>query len=597
MDESSLHERDPSEVPGFDPEVSRKAAPCRPRGLFRALFLDVEESHHCLRAAYRFARAALAAEPPALGNADVETQLDQLIATARAEVAPPPLDGHAFGWSVRVVREFAPVGLADGGWLRGAARLPAPTRASALRQLAVRLGAEEGREAYAQRYAALLRSLGIAPDAIARWEFDESPQCADASYEHALLGLCLGAFPAAFGAEILGFNLWMAAVGPCPLLVALDDELALRSAATRYFTLHARGPLPSLARESAGALLASGDKGAGVRLRRGFAAAHASYLRWQRAMVAGNVPFTPREFVLEGVRRKARFAAEHHRDITLKGENLEVMFLDGGAAYDRILDHMAATVSLVRPGAPDKSPFMTHALSLDGPMFDAFTPPEKDDLREWIATLGTPAALPRPRSPEPLVGRYEPHDEPQSLAERARQRHADITPRALAAALVDGDASPLLASFARAWAEARVAKLHGEADDDADVPPYDDDVLAALAQDAPRTRAPCLVVGLADVARIESEEVRLLLARHVAAPRERVSPAATDAEVLALVMSLHARAFLPELLGVQLADDPRAEAAVDAYLCHVEDAAPHERDAAWARIWRAARFWREACAR
>ncbi|MET0285729.1 MAG: hypothetical protein ABW352_14715 [Polyangiales bacterium] len=538
-----------------------RVEPCSPRELFAQLFLEPEESAHFLRPALRFARQQLAqVVPPNVSSP--EAWIEQAI----DEVGRAPIAGHAFSWVARVVRELAPVGLNDGAWLSTAARLPSPELA--LEQLALRCGvADASHDAYATRYAGMLRSLGIAPDATARFEFDESPQCAELSFERALLGPCMARFPELFGCELLGFNLWMAALGPAPLLWQLRDELALREASLRYLERHDRPRLRELAK--AGALLAIRDGESAERVARGFFAAHQGYLRWERGMLRGNVPFTPREFVLEGVVRKARFAAEHHRDIELKGQNLETMFLEGGSQYDRILDHMAATASLIRPGAPDRSPFMTHALSLDGPMFDAFTPAEKGDLREWIALLPE-SNLPRAVQPEPLTGDYLPPHDAEALLEHARATFAWLDEAALAERLDD----PLLPLFAPEWVAARLQEE--------EAPGFSLEALSALASREAERDARWLV-GFADVARMEFDEYRSMLRAHVAG-------SASVPALLPRMMALRTRLFMPELLGLWLGPDEASQAAADAYLARVETGAPFDLASSWQRMWSAARL-------
>ena len=161
----------------------------------------------------------------------------------------------------------------------------------------------------------------------------------------------------------------------------------------RYFDQLDRTSLLPVARQAFTALEADfpylDDEGRVAlrrRIARGFFAAHRSYLRWHLAMLGRNVPLSARDFVLEGIQRKARFAAEHHRDVRLAKLDVQALFLQGREGHERLLDRMAAS-PLITPGSPETSRFLTHTLSIDGPMFDSFTAAEKVDLAEWIASL------------------------------------------------------------------------------------------------------------------------------------------------------------------------------------------------------------------
>jgi hypothetical protein len=103
--------------------------------------------------------------------------------------------------------------------------------------------------------------------------------------------LCLGLFPSTFALETVGFNLWMASVGPCPLLERLESGLRARGACLRYLDLHDRATFTTLARQTAEhALIELGHLPALTRITRGFIAAHESYLRWQRSVLGDAVP-------------------------------------------------------------------------------------------------------------------------------------------------------------------------------------------------------------------------------------------------------------------------------------------------------------------
>jgi len=506
-----------SPLPEFPDAVAHRPTPCTPRELFCALFVDPEDSVHFLEPAFRFVTRALEradrwgngeatldvgaelAPPAELPLHDAAALADTLVDWAHATLPTRPEPPFASNWPARLCREFAPVGLADGAWLRGtvlANRVETPLGMASLRQLMLRFGDPSSREPYSLRYAALLRSLGTPPESITRWDFADSAPCCDLSFEHALLGLSLGFFASSLGPELVGFNLWMVAVGPCPLLLSLVPRLRERNADTRYFDQLDRSSLLSAARCALSDIEAdfpSLDDRARLALRRrialGFFSAHRSYLRWHHAMLGRNVPLSPRDFVLEGIQRKARFAAEHHRDVRIAKLDVQHLFLQGPDGHELLLDRMALS-PLITPGSPETSRFLTHTLSIDGPMFDSFTAAEKVDLAEWIAALPTkrqpkPAApSPRP-APVPLEGLYSaPHDL-DSLRAFSFARYAPLSHNDLYFCFANSDLHPTAALFARAFVEGVVTKLTHVFDSDPRLesqhpPPYSEHLVARL---------------------------------------------------------------------------------------------------------------------
>src|SRR5688572_9960218 len=234
----------PSSIAELDAAVEQRPEPCTPRELFCCLLLEPEEHAHYLPAAFRFAATALQ-QAPALEAASATPELfvEALLGYGRDTLAPTPLSDYAPSWPARVVREYGPSGLSNGAWLRGslsAANGTLELTSPLLRSFCIRAGDAGRREGFAERYHSLLRSLGHPPAAVTRWDWQESSPCIDLSYEHALLGLSVGLFPASFGPEVLGFNLWMAALGPAPLLERLKPELATRGACQRFLQQNER---------------------------------------------------------------------------------------------------------------------------------------------------------------------------------------------------------------------------------------------------------------------------------------------------------------------------------------------------------------------
>jgi len=468
--------------------VAHLDRPCTPRELFCRL-QNVEENVHYVEPAYRFARAAL-------GHADVvgaklsqggaATFVDRLFESGRT--SPPTLlpERFATSWPLRVVHEFAPVGLTDGAWLQGLVRLHVvETRAGmkALAQLMRRFGGPGAGESYAERYAALLRSVGVPPAAVVRCDLAETGACAEISFEHALLGSCLSLFPSVFEAETVGFNLWMAALGPCPLLDHLEQQLRSEGASLAYFQMHDREWMATRARETCEALLEErGDDATRARIHAGFAAAERSYRRWESAMLGRNVPLTPREFVLETIGAKARFALGHHGALSIGGRALEGFLRGDTRAHEDLLDHLANS-EWIAPGDPARSRLLNESMSFGGAMFDVFTPAEKRDWREWVSGLGDSPRPPSRKSPVPLEGAYAPPHDPDALTAHVTTEYSALTMAELLYRLINADRYPGSRLFGRRLVATGVATIRSALSDlEGDPPPYSEQLLAGLIE-------------------------------------------------------------------------------------------------------------------
>lgn len=611
---------------GSSEEVRRLTAPVTPRSLFRAL-LSPDDHAAAFEPAYRFVSSALqraaAGASQLLGAGDAQSFVAGLIAWAQPELQSGPPERSVSTWPLRVAHELAPFGLTDGAWLHGAARanvVESRVGMLLLKQLMLRFGDPGTRESYAERYAILLRSIGFVPASITRWERDEAAPCSDISYEYALLGLALGLFPSAFLPETVGFNLWASSFGPCRLLNHLKDRLG-PGACTRYLDTYDAAALRELAIQAAVELLAwSPDPGLRARLVSGFVAAHRSQVRWERAMRGGTIPLLPQEAVLDMIKRKALFAADHHAAVSLDGENLGELLSGGEESHRAILRHLAGS-PLITPGRPEESLLVTHSLSVNGPMFEAFTASEITELKEWIVSLALDAPPQRPGERLAPEGEYHPLQDAGSLARYGASRFSGMPPHELLFHFANADRYPAVRPYARQYAESVLDRIDAVlfshpcfAAERA--PAYSEEALAELVarhheknlgwrHQAPealevewqkmRTTEPmllpldgCWLQGFVDVYRSGLEEYGWLFRIYASeqgdgnidwnhnriyrlcfAPEDIKARGQTTAKelfaayrehflggvLLKLAMSLHTSFFLPELLGLNLANE------------------------------------------
>lgn len=631
---------------GNGEEVRRLEAPVTPQSLFRAL-LSPDDHVGYFEPAYRFARGALeraSAHVQELGvSADSREFVKELIAWARPEPGAAYPGQYVSTWPLRVARELAPIGLTDGAWLHGTARASVVESKAGmllLKQLMIRFGDPGTRESYAERYAQLLRSIGVVPASIARWERDAAAVCCDISYEHALLGLAISIFPSVLFPETVGFNLWMCTIGPWRLLRELKARLG--AASVRYLDAYAADELRSLAMEAAVELLSwSSARALRERLARGFIAAHRSYLRWERAMRNGAIPMTPYEAVLDTIKRKALFAADHHTAVYLEDHSLAELLRGGAQSHRLILQHLASS-PLVCPGRPDESLLLTRSLAVTGPMFEVFTATEIQELREWIGSLDPAPPPPRQIEWVDLEGEYHPPQDPTSLVEYGQVQFAALKPHELLFRLVNADRYPAVRLYAKRYAESVLAQIDATLAADpsfrADPPPeYSAQSVAELvtrhhekniawrAQPAETLEAHwqqinqaepmllpldgCWLQGFIDVYRSGLEEYGWLFRIYASeqgdgnidwnhnriyrlcfAPDDPRAQAQTTQEelyaayrehflggvLLKMALSLHTERFLPELLGLNLANEASGVGGTYLYFAHRFAAAARE---------------------
>jgi hypothetical protein len=417
--------------PDFGVDIPLEPESCAPSELFLAL--ESEEEHiHFYRPAYVFLRSYLrdvgggkVIENPD-NSASPQGTVAQLVESALEQLELlPHVGAHSKLWGGRLIREFAPVGLADGIWLQGAIRVNVVVSKigmDLLRQFMIRFGDAHGKPSFAEQYATLLRGTGVTPERVTR----QRGACTDLSYEHALFPRALAMFPSCFWPETLGCALWMSAVGPCPLLRSLLGELKEQGLSVTYFDSLQDERLDELGRRAALQFLESATSEERGRLIRGFWTAHNSYVRWDRGMRGPNAPMTPAEFVQELILEKAPFARGYHQNVQLEGENMDAMFSPDREQITRFMEKLVRS-EWIAPGAPQQSRLLTHSLSFDGPMFGVFGSQEEAVLAEWIENLtegGTTTLA--AASPQQLVGQYTPAQQHAAVTAYATKQYSNL---------------------------------------------------------------------------------------------------------------------------------------------------------------------------
>ena len=274
-----------------------------------------------------------------------------------------------------------------------------------------------------------------------------------------------------------------------PICWQLYPPSSVRAGTSPTSTVTTESESGQLAREAVSAILAEGGDRVETRERiaRGFAAAHRSYKRWEQAMLGANIPMTARDMVLEIIGAKGTLRDRTpHRRATPRPERLHRpggVFLWGArVGHGRLLDTLAAS-PLIRPGAPEKSPFITKVIAFGGPMFEVFTPVEQTCLREWIASLPDERVT-HPSESVALEGAYSPPQDPSSLRDHAIEQNAALRPEELLYRLLNADRYPAVRVFGRMLVVRALDVLASALDDprlDSAIPPeYSERVLAEM---------------------------------------------------------------------------------------------------------------------
>jgi Iron-containing redox enzyme len=467
--------------PDFGDCVALEQVAVRPEQLYRRLVL-VENNANYLYPAYRFILDLLdrtliptALKPLGASRTTPSQVVESLLAWAISS-SRSATESLSERHRRTLLVEYAPIGLLDGCWLQGA---------TALHAAEVELGVNIQEQHKLRAAGEVTTSLFGAPYRLLFQQacgrtiecYDESfaSECgiAPTSFEHALVGLALGHFPSTFMPEIVGFNLWQACVGPCPMLFPARSDAFSSTEIER------------LARQAVHLTLAEGAETDHERVVQGFILADEAYHRWEAAVTALIALDTPAAQMFQLLERKGRFAIGYHKNVRLSGVSIDDLFSRGEAGVRELIDLLASS-RFVRAGEPEHSRLVTTSIALRGPMFEVFTAEELTVIRDWISSLGKdPVKAAAVEMPQ-LAGCYQPAQDAADFAAKSEQRFDGCDVAELAFYFVNADLYPIVRPYSATIA-ARVSsalrRVSSASVSQAACPPYSLAALDALLED------------------------------------------------------------------------------------------------------------------
>lgn len=315
----------------------------------------------------------------------------------------------ARGWQL-VLRQYAPIAMTEGSWIQyafGPLRSHTASSAALLRAHSLYAGYGSATGNSAHRYLESLHGLDIALPAVGTWAFANDDRIATAVWREPAVALALSEFSETFLPEILGYNLFRAVYGLCPLVAAACAFVREQGAAIGYWEFHRSDAIRIQLVDGATAAIQAyleadtGDSGlhetersAIDRIGTGLALAEMLTGHWL-AVAGGLVDrdgLSPRAQMLALVERKALHAFGYHRHPRLRGHTVDE-YLDPGQTDAETLLVELARSPYVKPGESGRSPLLTKLVQFGGPMFRIFTPAELDTIAVWIDSLPTADAL------------------------------------------------------------------------------------------------------------------------------------------------------------------------------------------------------------
>ncbi|MDN8000961.1 hypothetical protein QZN00_27895 [Burkholderia multivorans] len=315
------------------------------------------------------------------------------------------------GWQL-LLRQYVPIAVTEGCWLQyafGPLRSHTGSSAALLRAHSLYAGYGSPSANAGRRYLESLSSLGIDLPGAATWAFANDREITTPVWREPAVTLALSEFSGTYLPEILGYNLFRAVYGLCPLVAAAEGFLRERGAATAYWEFHRsdtlRMQLVDAATDTIRAHLAAGASADVERIETGLALAERLTGHWMAVVHSLFVQdgASPRSQMLHLVERKAEHAFGYHHRSRLYGrsvdEYLDPQRLDAAALLEEL-----ARSPYVKPGDAERSPLLTKLVQFGGPMFRIFTPAELDTISAWINSLPKSGAWQPDVPGDPVVG-------------------------------------------------------------------------------------------------------------------------------------------------------------------------------------------------
>ncbi|CAF4752935.1 unnamed protein product [Rotaria sp. Silwood1] len=276
-----------------------------------------------------------------------------------------------------------PYHLTDGIWLRGLQQGPMSSIQAKLFSIYIdELGNGDPQQNHPNVYLNVLKSLGLDVPSINSREFVDQQAILDISFKKPLLTLTTSLFPKTFEPEILGYTLWLETTSAA-------EHAGLRKILERYnldpkFSLLHTAIDNNLNGHGKYARDAVDEYLDHIYKTQGQQAVEQHWKRiWTGYVAYGTTgtidddlkklfkqqkELTPRDEFIQLIKKKSSFAQKMHGSRRIGPHNylLNEMFASGDP--QTLCDELANSDLIVK-GHPDKSKFLNHAVSFQGPMY------------------------------------------------------------------------------------------------------------------------------------------------------------------------------------------------------------------------------------
>jgi hypothetical protein len=314
---------------------------------------------------------------------------------------------------VERIRQYGPLNLTDGVWLRNIGKIPPIDGVTDL-LTTIRydeLGGGDPQYNHAHLYSELMRSVGLDHAPVEGLEYAQDPNLLDSAFTCPLLQLVVSEFTEDFVPEILGMTLhfeWESV-----WLMTVVKQFAHHGIDPTFYEMHLA--IDNVA-EGHGAFATRAvrrylERFEGEEQQKQWCRIWDGYVAFReagtlfsdlRALVGSGPDDDPivhkkaiRARVLAMIERKKRYGSLNHG--RRPGSTMTNDLFDDP---EHLLDVLAADEHLVAAGRPDQSGLL-NLFKIDGAMYKVFTDAEQQLWRDWILSLAPPAAVPGGPSPSP----------------------------------------------------------------------------------------------------------------------------------------------------------------------------------------------------
>lgn len=387
----SAHAFEPDLVPIFSEQAYSSALkfPNNPRQLFYALN-HINERFSWLAEVYVYLKNHLAEiKSEYQSHFSADCQPDAIEHIFKQPAANLPQNSLSQNELKICLIQTSPICLTELCWLQTISQAVTSQDPLAVALMSVYLRLNGG-EPYKTLFKAHLMAAGINLPGLYTQHYAQQKTIAECMFDFAAIQLALAQFPRVFFAEILGFTLAYCQTDPL-----LQRFAAQQNNPVDYFTLRQSllaAEIAAVEQIIKDYLKCFPDQTADCwqRIQTGYWLYHHQTERCYAGLKNYlEQPVSPGQALVELLQQKAPFAFGHHRKIQLDGKSLDDWFNEKPFAGEAFLTALKQSAYVDRQN-PVNSP-LPHLFEFNGPMFGVLNAAEKDILTNWLASEKKPA--------------------------------------------------------------------------------------------------------------------------------------------------------------------------------------------------------------